>query len=370
MRSKATSTRATAFRSPIAATTRCSLLGRLKPGRDTRTSRRATEGHRRPRTNRRIPKRTRIRISSRARLSRFSISTSPQDDTPAVGADGDAAGPGRGGAADLVPEPRQHDAGVRIGAPERDRHPSRRRRRPRSRIVRQLLVQGLLLSLAGGALGMLLASSAAQAAGVDHGVGPADHDFASMSPPTTRVVLATLIFSALATIAFGLWPALRLSRPDLLTSLKDQAGEVSRTHRRPHHRAWRAGDRAARAVAGVAGAERPVRARRGGGRVRRSRDSHSSRWSWRTSNPSWAATTPRKATRSRIARVLERLRSTPGIESAPTSSVHSVRRLSLWRRRPARRAAAQERRSGRARQTRRTSHRTIRSRRTTSGRSA
>ena len=26
---------------------------------------------------------------------------------------------------------------------------------------------------------------------------------------------------------FGLWPALRLSRPDLLSSLKDQAGEVS-----------------------------------------------------------------------------------------------------------------------------------------------
>ena len=30
-----------------------------------------------------------------------------------------------------------------------------------------------------------------------------------------------------ATVAFGLWPALRLSRPDLLSSLKDRAGEVS-----------------------------------------------------------------------------------------------------------------------------------------------
>ena len=36
-----------------------------------------------------------------------------------------------------------------------------------------------------------------------------------------------MIFCSLATIAFGLWPALRLSRPDLLSSLKDQAGEVS-----------------------------------------------------------------------------------------------------------------------------------------------
>jgi len=42
-----------------------------------------------------------------------------------------------------------------------------------------------------------------------------------------RVIVATFAFSALATIAFGLWPALRLSRPDLLSSLKDQAGEVS-----------------------------------------------------------------------------------------------------------------------------------------------
>jgi predicted permease len=42
-----------------------------------------------------------------------------------------------------------------------------------------------------------------------------------------NVVLATFAFCTLATVAFGLWPALRLSRPDLLTSLKDQAGEVS-----------------------------------------------------------------------------------------------------------------------------------------------
>jgi predicted permease len=40
-------------------------------------------------------------------------------------------------------------------------------------------------------------------------------------------VIATFAFCSLATIAFGLWPALRLSRPDLLSSLKDQAGEIS-----------------------------------------------------------------------------------------------------------------------------------------------
>ena len=96
----------------------------------------------------------------------------------------------------------------------------------RGRIVRQLLVQGLMLSLAGGAVGLLVATWAMQLL------------VSSMSTvlpiavllnvtPDQRVMLATLVFCTVATMAFGLWPALRLSRPDLLTSLKDQAGEVS-----------------------------------------------------------------------------------------------------------------------------------------------
>ena len=96
----------------------------------------------------------------------------------------------------------------------------------RSRIVRQLLVQGLMLSIAGGALGLLVATWAAALL------------FASIATvlpitlavdlrPDTTVMIATLIFCTLATLAFGLWPALRLSRPDLLSSLKDHAGEIS-----------------------------------------------------------------------------------------------------------------------------------------------
>jgi predicted permease len=96
----------------------------------------------------------------------------------------------------------------------------------RSRIVRQLLVQGLLLSLAGGALGLMVSSWAA------HLLVSEVSTILPMSvlldvSPDMRVVLATFAFCTLATVAFGLWPALRLSRPDLLTSLKDQAGEVS-----------------------------------------------------------------------------------------------------------------------------------------------
>ena len=96
----------------------------------------------------------------------------------------------------------------------------------RSRIVRQLLVQGLMLSLAGGALGLIIATWAA---------GLLVASMAAVFPislsldlrPDTTVLFATMSFCTLATLAFGLWPALRLSRPDLLSSLKDQAGEIS-----------------------------------------------------------------------------------------------------------------------------------------------
>jgi predicted permease len=96
----------------------------------------------------------------------------------------------------------------------------------RSRIIRQLLVQGLLLSLAGGALGLIVATWAA---------GLLVASMSSVFPialaldlrPDITVLVATMIFCTFATLAFGLWPALRLSRPDLVTSLKDQAGEIS-----------------------------------------------------------------------------------------------------------------------------------------------
>ncbi len=96
----------------------------------------------------------------------------------------------------------------------------------RSRIVRQLLVQGLLLSIAGGLSGLIAATWAA---------GLLVSSMANVLPitlaldlrPDMTVLATTLIFCSLATVAFGLWPALRLSRPDLLSSLKDQAGEVS-----------------------------------------------------------------------------------------------------------------------------------------------
>ena len=98
----------------------------------------------------------------------------------------------------------------------------------RSRIVRQLLVQGLMLSLAGGALGLLTATWAAQL--LVSSMATVFPIFLALDlTPDTTVLFATMIFCSLATVAFGLWPALRLSRPDLVSSLKDHAGEISGT---------------------------------------------------------------------------------------------------------------------------------------------
>jgi predicted permease len=96
----------------------------------------------------------------------------------------------------------------------------------RSRIVRQLLVQGLMLSLAGGALGLLTATWAAQL--LVSSMATVFPIFLALDlTPDTTVLFATMIFCSLATVAFGLGPALRLSRPALVSSLKDHAGEIS-----------------------------------------------------------------------------------------------------------------------------------------------
>src|SRR5208337_4983332 len=85
----------------------------------------------------------------------------------------------------------------------------------RGRIIRQLLTEGLVLSLAGGAGGFLiglLSSDLPAAVFLRGGADPA-------------VFAATLGFCALATLFFALGPALKLTRADLVADLKEQAGE-------------------------------------------------------------------------------------------------------------------------------------------------
>jgi predicted permease len=101
----------------------------------------------------------------------------------------------------------------------------------RARIVRQLLTEGILLAAAGAGLGLLLSYWATHALATSlMSVFPFT---ASLNgAPDIRVLAATLGFAALSTIAFGLGPALRLSRRDLVADLKDRGGEGASTGRR------------------------------------------------------------------------------------------------------------------------------------------
>jgi predicted permease len=96
----------------------------------------------------------------------------------------------------------------------------------RARIIQLILTEGVVLSLAGGAGGFLLgliSSNWLMASLGAHFPMPVAMFFHGGANPT--VFVATLGFCAIATLCFALWPAIKLTRTDLLTDLKEHAGE-------------------------------------------------------------------------------------------------------------------------------------------------
>ncbi len=97
----------------------------------------------------------------------------------------------------------------------------------RRRLVRQLLVESLTLSLAGGVVGLVLAFVLTRGllALVPNGTQPL-----LVSPrPDGRILAFTVALTFITGIVFGLLPALRASRPDPWTTLKDTMGSIAGT---------------------------------------------------------------------------------------------------------------------------------------------
>ena len=95
----------------------------------------------------------------------------------------------------------------------------------RARIVRQQLVESLLLAIAGAMLGLVLARwTGTLLIAALPGSGPADTLSAS---PDLRVVGFTLVLALLTAMIFGIVPALQATRPAVTSSLKEEAGSVA-----------------------------------------------------------------------------------------------------------------------------------------------
>jgi len=92
----------------------------------------------------------------------------------------------------------------------------------RARLIRQLLTESALLALSGGVLGVLIASGIVQAFRAwppPVGALPLALDFSL----DTRVLIFTLAVSLFTGLVFGLAPAIRTARPELVPSLKDES---------------------------------------------------------------------------------------------------------------------------------------------------
>jgi predicted permease len=98
----------------------------------------------------------------------------------------------------------------------------------RMRIIRQLLVESLLLALGGGALAVLLAAWTGQAL---LSFLPSDPAAAGISAdPDARVLLFTLGLSIITGVLFGLVPALQSTRQGVADTLKEQATALAGGH--------------------------------------------------------------------------------------------------------------------------------------------
>src|SRR5581483_7982166 len=103
----------------------------------------------------------------------------------------------------------------------------------RWRIVRQLLAEGLLLAVCGGVVGLVMSVWCDNLllhslAGLLNNV---NFSFIVDLTPDVTVLSVTFVFCLLATVLFSLGPALKATKADLVNDLKQQVGEPARVGR-------------------------------------------------------------------------------------------------------------------------------------------
>src|ERR1700720_948774 len=103
----------------------------------------------------------------------------------------------------------------------------------RWQIVRQLLCEGFLLALCGGAVGLVISAWCndlllQQLRGL---LASTNFSIVVKLRPDATVLAATFLFCLLATMLFSLGPALKATRADLVNDLKQQIGEPARIGR-------------------------------------------------------------------------------------------------------------------------------------------
>ena len=94
----------------------------------------------------------------------------------------------------------------------------------RGRIVRQLLVESVMLAAIGGVAGLLLATGGVQL--LISVMSDPDNVSPINSTPNPRMLLFTGAIAMLTGLLFGLVPALQSTKPELAPTLKDLAGSV------------------------------------------------------------------------------------------------------------------------------------------------
>ena len=103
----------------------------------------------------------------------------------------------------------------------------------RWRIVRQLLCEGFLLALCGGAVGLVLSAwcNDLLLQQLRSLLASVNFSFVVKLRPDAVVLSVTFLFCLLATMLFSLGPALKSTKADLVNDLKQQVGEPARVGR-------------------------------------------------------------------------------------------------------------------------------------------